>query len=148
MKFLNIGPMELVFIVLIAIIILGPTETMKTIRTIGQWIYKLVRSPYWQTVLDAQKEIRDLPTKLVRESGLDESLAEIKKETSGLATELKSDLNKARNAMRVDEINASTALSTDENTDTNASIGNLIENSPNASANNTETTSEGNRSGG
>ena len=144
MKFLNIGPLELVFIVLIALIILGPTETLKTIRTVGKWIYKFIRSPYWQTVLDAQKEIRELPTKLVRESGLDESLAEIKKETSGLTAGLKTDLNKARKAMKVEEINASINLSTENNPDTITSAGNgtLINTKPIASGDNRETTSE------
>ena len=144
MKFLNIGPLELFFIVLIAIIILGPTETLKTVRTAGQWISRLVRSPYWQSVLDAKKEIRDLPTKLVRESGLDESLSEIKKEASGFKTELTNDLNKARKAMRVDEINISPELSADEsiNPTASAAIGDLIDPDPNASANNIETTTE------
>jgi Sec-independent protein translocase protein TatA len=144
MKFLNIGPLELFFIVLIAIIILGPTETLKTVRTAGQWISRLVRSPYWQSVLDAKKEIRDLPTKLVRESGLDESLSEIKKEASGFKTELTNDLNKARKAMQVDEINISSELSAHENMDSKASaaIGGLIDPDPNASANNLETTTE------
>ena len=142
MKFLNIGPLELVFIVLIAIIILGPAETLKSIRTVGQWIYKFVRSPYWQTVLDAQKEIRDLPTKIVRESGLDESLAEIKKETSGLTSDLKTDLSKAREAMKVDEINSAAAQGTQENNEISADIGNLTETGSIASENQIETIDE------
>ena len=141
MKFLNIGPLELVFIVLLAIIILGPGETLKTIRTVGQWIYKFVRSPYWQTVLDAQKEIRDLPTKLVRESGLDESLAEIRKETSSLSNGLQTGLSKARQAMKVDEINAASNLSVSSNAPASPDIGSLVKTGP-GETENSETDNE------
>jgi hypothetical protein len=43
-------------------------------------------------MMSTSQEIRDLPTKLVRETGLDEDLAEIRKSTRGLNTPVDKDL--------------------------------------------------------
>ena len=78
MKFLNIGPLELVFILILALVLLGPERMIASARSLGKWIYQLVRSPFWTSVMDTSREIRDLPTKIVREAGLEESIKEIK----------------------------------------------------------------------
>jgi Sec-independent protein translocase protein TatA len=77
MDFLGIGPLELVFIILIAIIIFGPNDIVKAGKTAGKYLRQLVKSPGWQTFQQASKEVRDLPTKLMREAGLDELEQEI-----------------------------------------------------------------------
>jgi Sec-independent protein translocase protein TatA len=40
MEILGIGPLELVFILLIAVIVLGPGDVVKTRRTIGRFLIK------------------------------------------------------------------------------------------------------------
>ncbi len=79
MKILNIGIPELIFILIIALIVLGPDGIVKTARTLGKTIRKIIRSPIWSMMLDTQRELREMPTKLVREAGLEEDLAELRK---------------------------------------------------------------------
>ena len=78
MKFLNVGPLELIFILILALLLLGPERMISSARALGKWVYQLIRSPFWTSVMDTSREIRDLPTKIVREAGLEESLKEIK----------------------------------------------------------------------
>ena len=85
MKFLNIGPLELVFILILAFIILGPNEAVNTTRKIGGWIRKIVRSPEWSTVLNTSKEFRELPKKIINEAGLEDSINEIKQDADEIS---------------------------------------------------------------
>jgi Sec-independent protein translocase protein TatA len=72
MEILGIGPLELLFILLIALIVLGPTDMVKAGRTMGSFLRKIVTSPTWRTIQKASRDIRYLPNKLMRDSGLDE----------------------------------------------------------------------------
>ena len=76
MEFLGIGPSELVFIILIAIIILGPKDMQKAGRTIGRWLNQLVRSEGWKMFQRTSHEIRNLPTSLMREANMEMMEAE------------------------------------------------------------------------
>jgi Sec-independent protein translocase protein TatA len=79
MEFLGVGPAELGFIVLLALILLGPKDMIKAGQTIGRTLRKFVMSPTWQAMRTTGKEIQELPTKLMREAGLEE-LKEMEKE--------------------------------------------------------------------
>src|SRR5512145_1733598 len=72
MEILGIGASELFFIVLIAIIVLGPKDMQKAGKTVGRWLNQLMRSDGWKAFQRASKEIRNLPTNLMREANLDE----------------------------------------------------------------------------
>jgi sec-independent protein translocase protein TatB len=48
MEIFGIGASELVFILLIAIIVLGPKDMQKAGRTIGRWLNQLMRSDGWK----------------------------------------------------------------------------------------------------
>ena len=72
MEILGIGASELVFIVIIAIIILGPKDMQKAGRTFGRWLNQFVRSDGWKALQRASKEIRNLPTNLMREANMEE----------------------------------------------------------------------------
>ena len=72
MDFLGIGPLEVLFILLIALIIFGPKDIVKAGRATGRFLRKLITSPGWQTVQRTSRELRDLPNRLVREAGLEE----------------------------------------------------------------------------
>ncbi|RPI22257.1 MAG: twin-arginine translocase TatA/TatE family subunit [Chloroflexota bacterium] len=70
MEFLGIGPLELFFIILIALIVLGPKDMVKAGHTLGRLMRKTILSPTW---LSIQRKIRNLPYEMMREAGLEES---------------------------------------------------------------------------
>ena len=72
MEFLGIGPSELFFIILIAIIILGPKDMQKAGKTVGRWLNQFIRSDGYKALQRASREIRNLPTTLMREANIDE----------------------------------------------------------------------------
>ncbi len=69
MELLGIGPMELFFIVILALILLGPKDMVKAGRTIGRLLRKTILSPTW---LNIQAKMRNLPYQMMREAGLEE----------------------------------------------------------------------------
>jgi len=79
MEILGIGPSELLFIVLLALIILGPKDMQKAGRTIGKWLRQVVTSDGWKFFQQTSREIQTLPNRLMREAALDE-LKEMEKE--------------------------------------------------------------------
>lgn len=79
MEILGIGASELLFILLIAIIVLGPKDIQKAGKMVGRWLNQFVRSDGWKALQRASKEIRSLPTNLMREANL-EDLREMDRE--------------------------------------------------------------------
>lgn len=71
MEILGIGPQELIFIVIIALLVLGPKDMQKAGKTIGKWLNNLVHSDGWKIFQTTSREIRNLPTTLMREANLD-----------------------------------------------------------------------------
>lgn len=72
MDILGIGPLELFFIILIALIVLGPKDMVKAGRTLGKFMRTVVTSPNWKMLQQASREIRGLPNRLMREAGMEE----------------------------------------------------------------------------
>ncbi len=92
MEILGIGPLELLFILLIALIVLGPGDMVKAGRTLGRFMRKVVTSPEWRTVQKASRELRYLPNKLMREANMEDisnELADLKKVGSQVSGEVK-----------------------------------------------------------
>jgi sec-independent protein translocase protein TatB len=71
MEILGIGASELVFILLIAIIVLGPKDMQKAGRTIGRFLNQLVRSDSWKIFQRTSAELRNLPRNLMREANME-----------------------------------------------------------------------------
>jgi len=69
---LGVGPFELLLILVLALIILGPERMIKTTRSVARFIRNLLTSPTWRTVQDVQQEMRALPNQLLREAGLED----------------------------------------------------------------------------
>lgn len=86
MEILGIGPSELIFIVVIALIILGPKDMQKAGKTIGKFMRNIVTSDGWKIFQQTSRELRTLPNKLMREAN--EEVNQINK-----------DLNKAVNPL-------------------------------------------------
>lgn len=76
MEILGIGPSELLFIIIIALIVLGPKDMQKAGKTVGRWLNNLVRSDGWKAFQQTSREIRSLPTKLMRDANLEIAEAE------------------------------------------------------------------------
>lgn len=72
MEILGIGPSELLFIIVIALIVLGPRDMQKAGRTIGKWLRRVVTSDGWKLFQQTSREIQTLPNRLMREAALDE----------------------------------------------------------------------------
>ncbi len=72
MDFLGIGPLELFFILLIALIIFGPNDIVKAGKSLGSFMRKVVTSDSWRAFQQARKGMSDLPTTLMREAGIEE----------------------------------------------------------------------------
>jgi len=72
MDFLGVGPMELIFVIILALIILGPKDMQKAGRSMGRWMNNLVRSDTWKMVRQASNKIKYLPNELMREAGLED----------------------------------------------------------------------------
>jgi len=78
MEILGIGPSELIFIIIIVLIVLGPRDMQKAGKTIGQYLNKLVKSDGWKVFQQTSRELRNLPTNLMKEANVD--LAETEKD--------------------------------------------------------------------
>jgi len=93
MEILGVGPLELLFILLIALIVLGPKDMVKAGKTIGRFMRKVVTSPTWHTIQRTSQELKNMPTKLIRDAGLEDlnsqfsELGQIKKDLSILDPE-------------------------------------------------------------
>ena len=70
MEFLGVGPTEFLFIIIIALIVLGPKDLAKTGSTIGKWLNNLIQSDGWKAIRKTSDELRRLPTQLMREDNL------------------------------------------------------------------------------
>ena len=68
MEFLGIGMSELIFIIIIALIVLGPKDMQKAGKTIGKWLRDIVTSDGWKAFQQTSRELRTLPNKLMREA--------------------------------------------------------------------------------
>ena len=73
MDFLGIGPLEIVFILIIALIIFGPNDIIRAGKTMGRFMRKVVTSDAWRAFQQASKGMRDIPSTLMREAGLEEN---------------------------------------------------------------------------
>lgn len=85
MDIFGIGPTELAFIVLIALILLGPKDMQKAGRTIGRWLRDMTTSDGWRAFRDTSREIRNLPNRLMREANLED----LEKDVGKIGKEIK-----------------------------------------------------------
>jgi len=80
MDLLGVGPLELLFVLVIVFLVLGPDDLEATGKKIGRFLSTVRKSDFWRGVNDVSKEIRSLPTTLMREAELEDAKQEIEKE--------------------------------------------------------------------
>lgn len=95
MELFGIGPLELFFILIIALIVLGPKDMVKAGRTLGRFMRKIITSPEWRTVQKASREIKYLPNRLMREASL-EDLQKDFKDINDIGGQLNKDLKQVQ----------------------------------------------------
>ncbi|OQY26457.1 MAG: hypothetical protein B6I38_11295 [Anaerolineaceae bacterium 4572_5.1] len=79
MKLFNsLGPIEIIVVILIGIIVLGPKETAQLGGKLGKLMRNVVTSDWWRGAQDTFAEIKYLPYKLMREAELEEFGKELK----------------------------------------------------------------------
>lgn len=83
MNIFGIGPLEIVFVLIIGILVLGPEGMITAGRKIGKFMRSIIKSKWWQNVRKGVSEIQYLPQRLMREAELEElnELRELTKES-------------------------------------------------------------------
>jgi Sec-independent protein translocase protein TatA len=99
----------------VMIIFLGPDQIVELAAKLGRAIRKITHSEIWMSIWQTSREIRNIPKTLADETGLEESINDIK----GTANELKKDLGEAQNEIKgaqviqpvqpLEEVNSATA---------------------------------------
>lgn len=87
MDFLGVGPLEIIFVLIIAILVIGPRDIGKTAKTIGRFINRVYKSDEWRALTEASRSLRTLPNRLAREAELEE-LSDITKSIKDTAEDL------------------------------------------------------------
>jgi Sec-independent protein translocase protein TatA len=77
MQIFNVGVLEILFILILAFVVLGPRKTIKTARDVGVWVRNLAKSPIWRDIVSASNEIRELPKKLMDDVELQRMVEEL-----------------------------------------------------------------------
>lgn len=85
MDFLGIGPTELIFILIILFLVLGPQDLVKLGGTVGRTMRSIRESGVWRSINDATRQLRELPENLARQAGVEE----IEKMGKEIGSELK-----------------------------------------------------------
>jgi Sec-independent protein translocase protein TatA len=81
MQIFGIGPLELLFIVVIMILVLGPQGMVKASRESGKYIRKVTRSPLWAEIVGTSREMRNLPAKIIKDAGIQDEIDELRRST-------------------------------------------------------------------
>lgn len=104
MEIFNIGPLELIIVLVIMFVLLGPDEMKRTARRIAVSIRKFVRSPIWADITGMREEIRELPKRLIEDTGLEEAVQDIKQTTTAASEEVNAAVKESVEAARVREV--------------------------------------------
>lgn len=86
MEILGVGASEFVFILILALIVLGPKDMQKAGKAIGKWLRNFITSDSWKVMRQTSNELRHLPNRLMREANEDlDGVREIGKELKDTA---------------------------------------------------------------
>jgi len=86
MKFLNVGALELLFILLLAFIILGPEKAIKTAGDVARSIRDLTKSEFWRDLVSTSRDIQSLPKTLLKDEELQRTYDDLNRTTGEIKT--------------------------------------------------------------
>ena len=89
MEVLGIGLPELFFVIVIALLILGPKDMQKAGKTVGKFLRDLITSDGWKLFQQTSRDLRTLPNRLIRDAN--EDLNKINKDINKTASSLTQD---------------------------------------------------------
>jgi Sec-independent protein translocase protein TatA len=72
MNIFGVGPLEIIFVLIIGILVLGPEGMIEAGRKLGKFLRSIITSSWWQNIRKGITEIQYLPQRLMREAELDE----------------------------------------------------------------------------
>jgi len=72
MNIFGIGPLEIVFVLIIGILVLGPDGMISAGRKMGKFMGSIIKSNWWKNIRKGVSEIQYLPQRLMREAELEE----------------------------------------------------------------------------
>ena len=72
MNIFGIGPLEIVFVLIIGILVLGPEGMVEAGRKLGRFMRSIIHSDWWKNIRQGVTEIQYLPQRLIREAELEE----------------------------------------------------------------------------
>ena len=72
MNIFGIGPLEIIFVLIIGILVLGPDGMISAGSKLGKFLRSIIKSKWWQNVRKGVSEIQYLPQRLMREAELEE----------------------------------------------------------------------------
>ena len=72
MNIFGIGPLEIIFVLIIGILVLGPEGMIEAGGKLGKFLRSIIKSGWWQNVRRGISEIQYLPQRLMREAELEE----------------------------------------------------------------------------
>ena len=98
MEILGIGPMELIFILIILLVVVGPRNLSSSARDIGRFLNRMYRSDTWRMMTEASRTLRNLPNQLAREAALEE-LDATQKELLKAGREIRGQTNDIKEGM-------------------------------------------------
>jgi Sec-independent protein translocase protein TatA len=81
MRLFNIGLPELVFIVLLTFIVLGPQRAVEAAGNLGRWIRKVIKSPFWRDLVSTSNDLKDIPRKIMDDAEIQKTLDDIDRST-------------------------------------------------------------------
>lgn len=81
MDLLGVGPLELLFFVVLLLALFGPKDLGQGARQLGMWINRLTRTEAFRTVQALRDEIANLPQQLANEAHLADIQRELHNQT-------------------------------------------------------------------
>jgi Sec-independent protein translocase protein TatA len=104
-KIFNLGLLEIVFIVLLAFIVLGPEKAVEEAGNLGRWVRKIVKSPFWRDLVSTSRDIQDIPRKIMDDAEIQKTLEEIDRSAriEGINIEKSDSVNKTGHTESADD---------------------------------------------
>lgn len=94
MNFLNIGIPEIFLLLVLALLVLGPEKLKQTLTELARKLNRLVRSDQWRAASGIYRDIRQYPSKILKEAQLEEvqkQLDELNRKTEQELRKIQSD---------------------------------------------------------
>ena len=107
MDIFGIGWLELVFILIIAVIVVGPRDLGKFGQQFGRFLNRMYKSESWRILNEASRTLRNLPNRLAREASLEDldSIRDSIKDTGQLIQDEVKGLNHSLEAWTPPQVN-------------------------------------------